>query len=78
LERSLKDIAPVSGAAKNRPVASLLTDLDNPDWVTPFLLGLGYEPEQVVNTLVERCSLTREEATKRVANHNQGGPQNHV
>lgn len=43
-------------------------DLDtrDPEGVADFTLGLGYSREDVVNTLVKRCSLDRQTAQRIV------------
>lgn len=58
--------------------SSLLGSLDtrDPDQTADFLVGLGYEPYAVVNTVAERCNLDRSTA-QRVVNEacarKQGG-----
>ena len=57
------DITRVGRGAKN---ARPLIDTSDPAKVAPFLLGLGYEPELVVNTLVQKCRIDAPSATALV------------
>lgn len=41
-------------------------DTHDPEAIADFSLGLGYEPEDVVNTLVKRCNLDRMTARRIV------------
>lgn len=56
------------GREKQNPLG---LDTRDPDQVTPFLLGLGYSHDNVVNTLVKRCNLDHQaarELVQRIAN----------
>lgn len=59
---------------KRWPIA---LDTKDPEAVAEFTLGLGYGADDVVNTLVKRCSLDRITARRIVdaAALNQGGAQ---
>lgn len=66
-DRSLAETGRVSGAGEIRHTLDGLASMRDPGEIAVFCLGLGYEEDNVVNTLVRHCRLDRLTAQRIVA-----------